>query len=364
MKNLWAGLIFSLIIINTFLYYIDPVTPGAKEEYERFLSKRKMPAESYFDDFEKIDIAFIEKELDEKWIYTKRSDSTWFKRIRVPAKYSLSKYNLFFQKLLRDNNIRLKQAVEYEFSNKLIYSLTVNDSIPATVEIRVSSKVSPSLELHGNLALIINGFGENWGAEWVDDLLALPYDYSVSILPDRWATEQIRQKAVNNSKNILVSLPMEPDEGNIDREKYRIMKGMKRFSINFVIEEVLKEIPGAEGIINYKGGKVISDFETMDIFLRQIKNKDLIYIENHNIPNSYSEMLSGDYGISFGYPTAHFIDLESSGSELKKVIDMLMTGEDAIVVIEATEPNFKILKNSFPDMVKDINIIPLSQSIR
>lgn len=361
MRRLLIAFILTLIALNFFLYYIDKPADNNKDLYELLLQQKSIDTENMLDEFSVIDQAFTDKNLESKWIYTVKSDSSWFKRIRVPSTYTLSKYNLFFQKILRNNNIELLKAEEYELSNKIVFSFNTTDSIRATVELRVVHDIESELKLSGNISIIIHGLGDTWGEEWLKELLAIPVECTVSIIPGRWATGNLYNEAVKNKKTILINLPMEPEKGNIEKEKYRLMKGMNSFSVDVVLEKSLEEMPLAAGYMNYRGGRVISDYETMDIFLKALRKKNMIYVENYDGMYSYSELIAADYGIPFVFSFVAIEDPEDFEERTDEVLERINEGEDILLLIRATDKNHDKLKKVLSEKFRSIDFISLYQ---
>ncbi|MBN2858063.1 MAG: divergent polysaccharide deacetylase family protein [Candidatus Delongbacteria bacterium] len=361
MRKILISSIFILILINSFLYYIDRPDDDNSEFYRSMLQKKNYSADYAADEFTIIDRAFTDKNLESNWIYTIKSDSLWFKRIRVPSTYSLSKYNLFFQKILRENCIDLIKAEEYELSNKLVFSFNTLDSVPASVELRLVHNMESGLKLSGNVSLVVHGMGDSWGQEWIKEFFTLPIECAFSIIPGRWATDNLYKEALKNNKTVLINLPMEPEKGNIEKEKYRLLKGMNSFSIDVVLERSLSEMPGAAGIMNYRGGRVIADFETMDIFLKAVRERKMVYVERFDGMYSYSELIADDIGMPFMH--GHFCIDSAQDIEEKtdKVIERVNEGEDILMMILASEENYKKLKSILPEKFAGIDFISLNQ---
>lgn len=361
MRKVLIGSIFILIVLNFFLYYIDKPAENNRDIYELMLQKKYISEEGMLDEFSLIDQAFKEKNLESKWIYTTKSDSAWFKRIRVPSIYSLSKYNLFFQKILRDNDIELLKAEEYELSNKLVFSFNTFDSIPVTVELRLIKEMESDLKLSGNISLVVYGLGDSWGQKWLKEFLAIPINCAVAVIPGRWATESIYKEILKNNKTALINLPMEPEKGNIEKEEYRIMKGMNSFSVEIVLEKSLSEMPEAAGYMNHKGSRVISDYETMDIFLKAVRKKGMMYIENYDGMYSYSELISADYGVRFLYSHICIDSAEEIDQKTDDVLEKVKDGEDILMMIYASEENYEKFKEMPSGKFKDIDFIGLKE---
>ena len=361
MRRILFALIFTLIALNFFLYYIDEPGDDERELFESLMQKKQASSEEAPDEFSIIDIAFTEKKLESKWIYTNKTDSTWFKRVRVPPTYSLSKYNLFFQKILRDNDIQLIKAEEYELSNKLVFSFKTADSIAASVELRVLNDVESELKLSGNISLVVYGLGDTWGQEWIKEFMAIPIQCAFSIIPGRWTTENLYNEALKNNKTVLINLPMEPDKGNIEKEKYRLMKGMNSFSVDIVLEKSLSEMPLAAGYMNYRGGRVISDYETMDVFLKALRKRKMMYVEKYRGMYSYSELIAEEYSIPFLYCMVSVDASEEIAVRTDEVLERVNEGEDILLMISASEEIYTKFISMYSEKFKDIDFINLKQ---
>lgn len=369
MRKLLYILIFVFIAINFILIIIDrPSGPGTDAGMIDSLSVTDtVKTEASLDAFQIIDLAFVERNLDKKLIYTKKTDSLWFKYIKVPDSCSLSRYNLFFQKILRENNITVDKAVEYELSNKMVYNFSVQNSIPATVELRVTQGLESDLNLSGSMCIIIYAMGNDWGKEWVKNLLALPLPLTISILPNNppaWARDIISEESQKNSKETIICLPMEPVSGNIDKENpIKVLKGINYLSMDIVFDKMSEVFPKAVGIINYKGSKVIADYQTMDIFFKRMSRKKSIYIEVPTGGDSYSELLSETYNTPFAMPAGYFASKESLEQGFENSAAEVLNGNDVLIVIEANDENYNFLKDDILKRFNDLTFLTLSQFI-
>jgi|GEM_PF-1750147 len=371
MRKLLYVLIFFFIAINFVLFYIDKNSesqtqfpPGLKDLPE----VKAVEEDTGLDIFQRIDMAFIDRKLDKKLIYTKKTDSLWFKYIKVPDSCSLSRYNLFFQNILKENKIEIAEAVEHELSEKMVYRFKTEKLIPATVELRVTKGLESDLNLDGSVCVIIYAMGNDWGKEWVKNLLSLPIPLTVSVLPNNppaWARDFIINEAKKNNRQTMICLPMEPDVGNIDKENpVKILKGMNKLTTDIVFEKMSGIFPDAEGIINFKGSKVIADYETMDLFFKKLSNKNLIYVESETGSNSYSELLCDEYKIPFISSPEYFNDLKSLEQGFERISVEAMSGKDILIVVEGNEDCYIFLTSEAFNKYRDINYLTIKQFIK
>ncbi len=361
----YKSVIFLLIILNFIFIYFDASTDQIEQDRIVVVDKHEeVLTNSISDGFEKINESFIKRNADIKWINTKKTDSVWYKNIKVPDVYSLSRYNYFVQKILREGNIPVKKVTEYELSNKLYYNISVNDGMPAVLELRIIKGMDPGgFRLGGNVSLIINGLGDAWGQEWVRKIIETEIPVAVGILPGRWATGTISKEALKNSKETLIYLPMEPLKGNIDKEKFRILKGMNEFTIDIVLDKIIGEISSPSGVISYKGSKVISDYSTSEALIKNLRKRNFYYIENDQDTESFSVLFSAQYGVRFYVPDAYYADDDSLEKEIPDLIRNVVEGQDMMIVIEANERNFNYITEELLKE-KEINILSLSQYMR
>ncbi|MBU4485853.1 MAG: hypothetical protein KKD38_02900, partial [Candidatus Delongbacteria bacterium] len=85
--------------------------------------------------------------------------------------------------------------------------------------------------------------------------------------------------------------------------------------------------------------------------------------ENCTGVDSYSQILCGEYNIPSGYPMKYFENLKDLENDFKIVSENVINGEDAIIVIEASEENCKFIINEMVKEDTEINYLPLSQLV-
>jgi len=156
---------------------------------------------------------------------------------------------------------------------------------------------------------------------------------------------------------------MEPEMGNIDREKHKVLKGMNEFTISVVLDRICSEIRGASGIISYKGSLVVPDYYTMDALFKNMRERNFIYIENCAQTGSYSQLLSEQYGVLFVTADSDMATSTDFENELSSFIRNVSDGMDILIVIDADEKKYKLLKKYVTEE-NDFNIISVSQFLR
>ena len=362
-KNIVISVIFLLIALNFLLIYIDSVNVEDQAPDISKLLDDVTDSNSVPDEFERIDAELLKKNFQDKWMYTRKTDSLWFKYVKVPDNYSLSRYNYFMQKVFRENDITMIKATEHDLSNKLIYNFRSGDSIDAVLELRIVKGLeSGNIILGGSTALLVNCMGDEWGPEWITKLLRSEMPLSIGVIPGRWAVDQVVKEARNNKKEILISLPMEPEKGNIDKEKYKIIKGMNEFTIRIVLDKIFEQIPDPAGVINHKGSRVISDFYTMDFLIKNLNSRNLFYIENTEQKESYSALLCAQYNVPFSAQEAVYLKDDIDTYEIDRVFSSISDGRDVLIIIDADENNFNKVSERMMN-ARDINIVTVSQFV-
>ncbi|MBN2858047.1 MAG: divergent polysaccharide deacetylase family protein [Candidatus Delongbacteria bacterium] len=362
-KNVFYAVVLLLIALNSILFYVDSINVEDQTPDISLLIKDITDSISITDEFEKIDKELLKKNFEKKWIYSKKTDSLWTKNVKAPDSYSLSRYNYFLQKVFRENNIPVIKVTEHELSNKLIFNFRSGDSVDAVLELRVVKDLDVgNIKLGGNVALLVNCLGDEWGPEWITKLFRSEMPLSVGIVPGRWAVSQVVNEAGKYGKEVLISLPMEPDKGNIDKEKYKIIKGMNDFTISIVMDKIYDQIPDPVGVINYKGSKVIGDFNTMDFLIKNISKRGLYYIESNDHGTTYSALLSAQYGVPFTDQEVIYFSKGTDTSQIERVFRNVSDGQDVLIVIDADESSYNTV-SEFMLKMPDINIITVSQFV-
>ncbi len=137
----------------------------------------------------------------------------------------------------------------------------------------------------GKLAIVIDDFGYRPHQE--NQVLALPSDVSVAVLPDAPHAREMATKAHNAGHEVLIHLPMAPLSKQ-PLEKNTLRPEMSSSEIERIIREAVNKVPYAVGLNNHMGSAMTSSLFGMQKVMQALDQYNLYFLDSMTIGNSQS----------------------------------------------------------------------------
>lgn len=209
--------------------------------------------------------------------------------------------------------------------------------------------------ISGLIAIIIDDFGYFWD-ERVDNLMEIDIPMAFAVIPGHEQSESIAYESLNNQKEVLLHLPMEPINQQARDENFLLKGKMSEKEMRKIIEAALRDVPGASGINNHQGSKMTGDLKGFKRFLAVIRPLNLYFIDSvtHASSVAYTEALQ------MGIPTSRrtiFLDDSEDNETIKYRLDELKKkARDegwAIGIGHVNAKTISALKKAIPSMIED-----------
>ena len=365
-------IIIFLLVVSSVLFYID-LKNEEKIATEIFLSKFKTTENIELGSlsatneiFNEIDEEFIKKDFSKNWIYNKKTDSLWYKRIRVPNTIGMARYNRFVQSLFRQHKVSLSKVSENELGKRLKFYFSINDSTAGILELRLTSGLDDKVRFNGRMAIVIDDLGDQWGPEFIQGYIDFPKPITLSIFPGHWASRKTAKATVKHGKEVMIHLPMEPLKGTIEKEKIKILVDMDKITIDSMLTMAIKSIPEAKGLNNHMGSKVTSDYEIMDRFFAVYKDKGMFFVDSKTTPKSYCSLMAEYYNVPF-FESDFFLDNSDDPEDIeemfRKATNYIANGSDVLVIGHARLNTYKTLFRMVTEVYPEIDYVFASQLV-
>ncbi|MFO8153587.1 divergent polysaccharide deacetylase family protein [Thioalkalivibrio sp.] len=178
------------------------------------------------------------------------------------------------------------------------------------------------IDIVGNpkVAIIIDDLG--YQEEIAGRILNLNFPVAISVLPFLSDSQLVAQMAKEKGMTVLLHLPMEPHNSNVNPGKGAIFSNMNEEEIRNKMLTNLLEFPEADGINNHMGSKVTENKEIMRIVLDEIKERDIFFIDSMTSPDSVGYQLSKEMGIKTAFRSV-FLDNEQNVDYIRNQISLL-----------------------------------------
>jgi polysaccharide deacetylase 2 family uncharacterized protein YibQ len=200
----------------------------------------------------------------------------------------------------------------------LVESLTVRTRPTST------SLAAEDPARRGRAALVIDDLGQN--PLHLKRLTALGIPLTLSILPDLPHSRRIARRAGELNLEVLLHIPMEPYDFP---EKHpgpgALLVGMTDEEMRAQLGKDLDAVPGVVGVNNHMGSRLTADARAMDILMKELKSRNLLFLDSKTSPHS----LAFDTAYRYNLPAAQrdiFIDAhddeEFIRGQIRKLLDL------------------------------------------
>ena len=240
-------------------------------------------------------------------------------------------------------------------SEKYVDSI-IDDLVSSEEEVNFVPKIS----------FIIDDLG--YEKEIAQKIIELDFPVTLSILPFLQNSEYIAEEGNKNNQEIMLHLPMEPNNSNIDPGPGAIKSYMSEEEIRQTVRSSIFDFPYVIGVNNHMGSKITENREIMKIILEEIRRYNLFFIDSMTSKNSIAYKLAQEMGVKTAVRSV-FLDNKNDMEYIKKQIsearEIALKDGEAIAIGHSRINTFYVLKRMVPELIKTgIEIVPASQLVK
>ena len=161
------------------------------------------------------------------------------------------------------------------------------DAVPPP-ESGVGTEAAPSRTEGRQVAIIIDDIGQDMKP--VRELLDIDANITFAVLPLLPHSREAAETLHRAGREILLHLPMEPL--SYPKEKPgsgALFTDMNNEEILFQMERNMASVPYASGVNNHMGSKFMADEEKLTLVFREIKKRNLFFIDSRTTGNSKTQ---------------------------------------------------------------------------
>ena len=235
---------------------------------------------------------------------------------------------------------------------------------PSTKEKTVVAKIVPPALTVKTVAIIIDDIGYDMKA--VRELLDIDAQITFAVLPLLSHSREAAEAAHLSNHEILLHLPMEPR--SYPKEKPgagALFTDMSPEEITLQLEKDLASVPHVAGVNNHMGSKFMSDEEKLTTVFRQLKKRDLFFIDSRTTTDSKTAAASQKVDLTVASRRV-FLDNERDYDKIYRILmrvaetpaghsPMIVIGHPYPETIRALRDARKVFRE------KGVSIIPASQ---
>jgi len=170
------------------------------------------------------------------------------------------------------------------------------------------------------IAIIIDDLG--YQKEIAERIISLDFPVTISILPFLPQSQTVAQMAKEKGLTVLLHLPMEPQNSNVNPGQGAIFSTMTEEEIRNKMLANFQELPYVDGINNHMGSKATENTAVMRIVLSEVRERGLFFIDSMTSPNSVGYTLSKQMGIKTAYRSV-FLDNDQDIDYIRSQVNLL-----------------------------------------
>ena len=128
------------------------------------------------------------------------------------------------------------------------------------------------------LVIIINGFGN--GADGTREFMYMDIPFTAAVMPGGSYTEDEAHRLLANGKEVIINMPMEAKNmRNISLPEISITDSNTKAEARAALLKAIGQIPGATGINNHLGTKVMENEELVTTILSTAMESNLYFVD-------------------------------------------------------------------------------------
>ncbi|MCK4648374.1 divergent polysaccharide deacetylase family protein, partial [bacterium] len=288
----------------------------------------------------------VEKKAEKK----KKGKVEWThttKRVRVSPKEPLEKYEKAVTQAVKRKGGEVVKVKRGKIKGKKILSMDL-----AVRKIPIQRLILEQPK--ARVAIIIDDLG--MGGRATRELLSINRPLNFSILPFLPHSKATAIKAKKKGFLIMLHLPMEPKgypAPDKDPGKGAILMSTPRKEIAEIIAQDLSNIPYIQGVNNHTGSRLTEDKEMMSLILKELKKRNLFFVDSKTSPNSVAYREARKLGLKCGERDV-FLDNEIDFDYIKGQIRLLariaLKEGQAIGIGHAHSLTARAIRESIPEL--------------
>jgi hypothetical protein len=168
-----------------------------------------------------------------------------------------------------------------------------------------SSKQPDAKSGEAKLAILIDDLGSDRAA--AEQIFALPYPMTISVLPEHPQSVEIAREAHRRGCEVMLHLPMQ-SVGKDQPEPQELEPGMPSARVNAMVDQFLRDVPGVKGINNHQGSQATADAALMRELMPVLRAHHLFYVDSRTTAATVAYDAARQNGVPAGFRNVPFLD--------------------------------------------------------
>jgi len=215
------------------------------------------------------------------------------------------------------------------------------------------------------IAIIIDDMG--YHQQIGKDLLGLDLNLTFSFLPHAPFTAEQESLAWQKGHDILVHMPMQPKDSQWDPGPGTLYLDSSVSELSMTIRENLESVPHAIGANNHMGSSFTADRLSMHLFLGQLRNEGLFFVDSLTTPESIGAEEAGKMGIKAGRRQVFLDNVQTEEDicrQLKELIAYARRHGSAIGIGHPNRATYMALTRCRDMLLKQVRVVGVHELVQ
>lgn len=172
---------------------------------------------------------------------------------------------------------------------------------------------------HARLAIILDDLGSDRAV--ADEIFALAYPLTISVLPGHPHSTEIAEEAHRRGYEVMLHLPMQ-SVANEASEAQELRPGMAADDIPVLFEQMMQSVPNAAGVNNHQGSQATADPALMQELMPVLLQWNLFYVDSRTSTATVAYDTAQHAGVRSAFRNAPFLDDVAEVGAVRKQLEL------------------------------------------
>ncbi len=215
------------------------------------------------------------------------------------------------------------------------------------------------------VAIIIDDMGYN--EQIASRFIQLKAAFTFSILPFSPHERQVAQLANENGIELMLHLPMEPDEyPGINPGPGALLERMSPDVLLHQLNDDLDAVPYIKGVNNHMGSRLTASSDQMNQICSVIKRRHLFFIDSKTTPKSKVASSARLFHVPYAERDV-FLDNVQDADAIRKQVQLLiqkaLRNGYALAIGHPHKITCQVLQEELPELNRKVQIVPASELV-
>jgi len=250
--------------------------------------------------------------------------------------------------------------------NGIVCHISAQDFYTHKIVLSFDSQRLPVKDVRSRVAIIIDDLG--YDPDIALSFIQLNLPLSLSVLPCAPFTDLIVREATEKGSELILHLPMEPKHyPSVNPGPGALFLSMEEQEILRMLDQDLEDIPGVRGVNNHMGSSFTENREKMLIVLKELKKRNLFYIDSRTTSDTVGFKLARDIGL-LAAKRSVFLDNDLAPKaikiQLERLLSMARHSGFAIGIGHPHKETLKILREYQSGIKAEFHVVHVSELVR